>query len=176
MTEEKNLAHLSIFLIKDEFKQDYQIIKENDCNDPITIPISGCEKVKLYIKRTSGVSPKWASIFSNVIDLNLIGTTANISAAFLIKISDKYFVLTFGQGGRFLIRDDVCEERFGLLVALNSVDKESFRCIDKQSLDTIESHTRIQAGHDTTADQFGLDVEQDMLKAIVGTLLISGII
>jgi uncharacterized protein (TIGR04141 family) len=55
-----------------------------------------------------------------------------------------------------------------LLVALNSVDKESFRCIDKQSLDTIQSHTRIQSGQETTADQFGLDVEQDMLKAIVG--------
>jgi uncharacterized protein (TIGR04141 family) len=169
MTEEKNVAHLSIFLIKNEFKQDCQIIKENDCNDPIEIPISGCEKAQLYIKRTSGIRPKWASIFRDIIDLDLIGKTANISAAFLIKISDKHFVLTFGQAGRFLIRDDVCEERFGLLVALNSVDKESFRCIDKQSLDTIESHTRIQAGHDTTADQFGLDVEQDMLKAIVGT-------
>jgi len=127
MTEEKNLAHLSIFLIKDEFKKDYQIIKENDCNDPIPIPISGGEKAQLYIKRTSGIRPKWAFIFSDVIDLDLIGTTTNISAVLLIKNLDKYFVIAFGQGGRFLIRDDVYEERFGLLVALNSVDKESFR-------------------------------------------------
>jgi hypothetical protein len=40
--------------------------------------------------------------------------------------------------------------------------------IDVQSLDAIQSQTRIQAGEATTADQFGLDVEQDMLKAIVG--------
>ena len=40
--------------------------------------------------------------------------------------------------------------------------------MDVQSLDAIQSHTRIQSGQETTSDQFGLDVEQDMLKAIVG--------
>lgn len=168
MAKEKNVVHLNSFLIKEEFKQCNHIIKEDDCNEPIEIPMSGCEKGRLYVKHIPGKRPKWSAIFKDVIDLEIIGRTSNVSAAFLLKVSGRYFVLAFGQGGRFLIRDNVCEERFGLLVALNSVDKESFRCIDKQSLDTIESHTRIQSGHETTADQFGLDVEQDMLKAIVG--------
>lgn len=146
-----------------------QIVKEDECNDPTEIPISGYGKGRLYIKRRSlGQLPKWSAIFKDVIDINVIGKITNISAVFLLKVSDRFFALAFGQGGRFLLKDDVCEERFGLLVALNSVDKESFRCVDKQSLDSIESHTRIQSGHETTADQFGLDVEQDMLKAIVG--------
>jgi len=164
----KKVAHLNIFLVKEETNQCNQIIKEGECDDPIEIPISGIEKGRLYIKLLPGKHPKWSSIFKDVININLIGKTTNVFAAFLLNVAGRYFVLTFGQGGRFLIRDNVCEERFGLLVALNSVDKESFRCVDKQSLDTIESHTRIQSGHETTADQFGLDVEQDMLKAIVG--------
>lgn len=168
MAKEKNVAHLNIFLVKEDFNQCDQIINESDCNNTLEIPISGCENGKLYIKRTSLKYPKWTSFFEDVINKDQFGKTTNVSAAFLIKIDSRYFVLTFGQGGRFLIKDDVCEERFGLLVALNSVDKDSFRCVDKQSLDTIESHTRIQSGHETTADQFGLDVEQDMLKAIVG--------
>ena len=168
MAEKKNIAHLNIFLVKTGFNRRKQIIKEDECADPIEIPISGYGKGRLYIKRVPGKHPKWSSIFKDVINIDLIGKTTNVSAALLLKVSDRYFVLVFGPSGRFLIKDDVCEERFGLLVALNSVDKESFRCVDKQSLDSIESHTRIQSGHETTADQFGLDVEQDMLKAIVG--------
>ena len=169
MTKKKNIAHLNIFLVKEEFQRRDQIIKQSDCKDPIEIPISGHGKGKLFIKPTPRKLPKWSSLFSDAIDISQIGKTSSIAAAFLIKIEDRYFVVAFGQGGRFLIKDDVCEERFGLLAALNSVNKKSLRCIDKQSLDTIESHTRVQSGHETTADQFGIDVEQDMLRAIVGT-------
>ncbi len=168
MAERKQNTKLNIFLVKDEYTNPNQIIKESSCKKPIEIPISGCGNGLLYIKRVPGKYPKWAAIFSKVVDIELIGKTTNVSAAFLLEVNGCNFILVFGQGGRFLICDDVCEERFGLLVALNSVDRESFRCIDKQSLDSIESHTRIQSGHETTADQFGLDVEQDMLKAIVG--------
>jgi len=169
MAKEKNTAHLSIFLVKEEYKQRDKIIKESECKDPVVIPISGSGKSYLYIKQTPGRYPKWSSIFSELIDLSQIGKISNIAAAFLIKVAGRYFILSFGQGGRFLIKDDVYEERFGLLVALNSIDKKSLRCIDKQSLDALESHTRIQSGHETTADQFGIDVEQDMLRAVVGT-------
>lgn len=168
MTAKKNIAHLNIFLVKTEFNRRSQIVKEDECADPVEIPISGCGNGRLYIKRVPGKYPKWSSIFKDAIDINRIGKTTNVSSVFLLKVSNRYFVLAFGTGGRYLLRDDVCEERFGLLAALNSVDRESFRCVDKQSLDSIESHTRIQSGHETTADQFGLDVEQDMLKAIVG--------
>ena len=148
--QKKNIAHLNIFLVKSGFSRRNQIIKEDECNDPAEIPISGCGKGRLYIKKRSpGKPPKWSSIFKDVININLIGKITNVSAAFLLKVSDRYFVLAFGPGGRFLLKDDICEERFGLLVALNSVDRESFRCVDKQSLDSIESHTRIQSGHET---------------------------
>ena len=86
-------------------------------------------------------------------------------------MDERYFALSFGQGGRFLLRDEVWEERFGLLCALNSVDPNSFRCVDVQSLDAIDSQTRIQSAAETTADKFGLNIEQDMLKAIVGAPL-----
>jgi len=168
MAEEKNTAHLSIFLVKNNISNIGSIIKEEQCQKHIDVAISGYGNAKLYVKRGSSDHPKWSSIFSDVIDISLIGGTSNVSAAFVLNVSGRYFVLTFGPAGRFLIKDDVCEDRFGLLVALNSVDKDSFRCIDKQSLDSIESHSRIQSGHETSPDQFGLDVEQDMLKAIVG--------
>ena len=157
MTNEKKTEHLSIFLIKEEYTQLNKIIKESECKDPVKIAISGCGKGSLYIKRSVGKPPKWSSFFEDPNITQIIGSVSNVSAVFILKVSNRYFALTFGQGGRFLLKDDVFEDRFGLLVALNSVDKESLRCIDKQSLDTIQSHTRIQSGQETTADQFGID-------------------
>lgn len=163
------LAHLNIFLVKESISLKSEIIREDKATEITEMHIPDCGTGFLYVKSTPDHYPKWVSIFSAYVDLNKIPYIANVSAAFLIKVDDRFYVLTFGQSGRFLIKDGSCEERFGLLVALNSVDKNSFRCIDKQSLDTIQSHTRVQSGHETTSDQFGLDIEQDMLKAIVGS-------
>jgi uncharacterized protein (TIGR04141 family) len=168
MELEKKLTHLNIFLIKEAFNQSTDIINEADCNTPVEIQIPEAGRGMLYIKVSPDHLPKWSHIFDEYIDIVSIPKVSSASAAFLIKVDDRFFVLTFGQSGRFLIKEGTYEERFGLLVALNSVDKESLRCIDKQSLDTIQSHSRIQSGHETTADQFGIDIEQDMLKAIVG--------
>lgn len=169
MTIKKDIVHLNIFLVKEQYDRSDKIIHQDRCQEPLEISIAGAGKGKLYIKPSFGNTPKWFELFTNEIDIKKIGKTSSVCAAFLIKVDRRYFILVFGQGGRFLIKDDVCEERFGLIVALNSVEKESFRCIDKQSLDSIQSHTRIQSIEETTADKFGLDVEQDMLRAIVGT-------
>jgi uncharacterized protein (TIGR04141 family) len=168
MYKEKSIVHLSIFFLKETITRRDQIIKDGSFDGPAEIAITGSAKGYLYWNATHPHYPKWTSLFADYMDIKQIGKTTGISALFLLKEEGRYFALTFGQGGRFLIEDDVWEERFGLLVALNSVARESFRCVDKQSLDAIQSHTRIQSGQETTADQFGLDVEQDMLKAIVG--------
>ncbi|RJQ38128.1 MAG: hypothetical protein C4550_07065 [Nitrospiraceae bacterium] len=169
MTKDKNVVHLNVFLVKASYNDANSIIHQDKCLKPLEIVITGYGKGELYIKISTGGAPKWASFFDGEIDVRLFGKVSSVAAVFLFKTDDRYFVLTFGQGGRFLIKEDVCEERFGLIVALNSVDKDSFRCVDKQTFDTIQSHTRIQSIKETTADQFGLDVEQDILRAIVGS-------
>ncbi|WP_186231241.1 TIGR04141 family sporadically distributed protein [Burkholderia gladioli] len=167
MSAEKKVNHLTVFLIKKQYKTCDEIICTESCEAPFSVNFSGHGEGQLYIKRVPPFLPKWTALFRDQVDLSSYAVPG-ISAAFFIRINGRCFVLTFGQGGRFLLRDEVFEERFGLLCALNSVDKNSFRCIDVQSLDAIQSHTRIQSGQETSADQFGLDVEQDMLKAIVG--------
>ena len=170
MDAEKKVNHLTAFLIKKQFDTCEKIIRTESCEAPLSVIISGHGEGQLYIKRVPPFLPKWTTLFRNYVDLSSY-TVPGISAAFFLHVNDRSFVLTFGQGGRFLLRDEVFEERFGLLCTLNSVDQNSFRCVDVQSLDAIQSHTRIQSGQETSADQFGLDVEQDMLKAIVGAPL-----
>ena len=170
MAIDKKVSHLNVFLVKGENTNSQQTIKTESCEPPIEIQIAGHGSGQIFIKKSPLSPPKWATLFQDYLNPSALATSG-VSAAFYININGKCFVIAFGQGGRFLIRDDVCEERFGLLCALNSVDPKSFRCVDVQSLDAIDSHTRIQSGQETTPDQFGLDVEQDMLKAIVGAPL-----
>jgi uncharacterized protein (TIGR04141 family) len=170
MKIEKKVYQLSIFLIKTSCTSVEHIVNASSCGEPIEIKIGNAAAGHLFIKKNEPVSPKWATLFKDYLDLDSL-TIPSVSAVFAIEVNGRWFVLAFGQAGRFLIKDDVYEERFGLLCALNSVDPKTFRCVDVQSLDAIQSHTRIQSGQETTPDQFGLDVEQDMLKAIVGAPL-----
>lgn len=167
LKSEKKAHHLSIFLIKPAYTTISAIVDVAACESPISIEIQDYGYGHLFIKRSPPIPPKWSSLFEGQIDLSSI-KVPGLSAVLAIEVGDRWFALAFGHGGRFLIRDGVFEERFGLLCALNSVDPKTFRCVDVQSLDAIQSHSRIQSGFETTPDQFGLDVEQDMLKAIVG--------
>jgi uncharacterized protein (TIGR04141 family) len=174
MSAEKHVNHLTIFLIKKQYDTCEQVIRKEECGKSFIIDFSGHGKAELHVKNQPPRQPKWTALFKDYLDLSDI-VVPGVSAALFLKINERCFVLTFGQGGRFLLQDEVFEERFGLLCALNSVDQNSFRCVDVQSLDAIQSHTRIQSGQETSANQFGLDVEQDMLKAIVGAPINPGL-
>lgn len=170
---DKKTNHLTVYLIKTQYAAADQILKTASCRQPVEVPIEGSGVAHLFVKKTQDSPPRWAHLFQDFIDLHTLAVPG-VAAVFLLKIRERMFALAFGQGGRFLLHDDVHEERFGLLCALNSVDPKTFRCVDVQSLDAIQSHKRVQSGQEATPDQFGLDVEQDMLKAIVGAPLNPG--
>ena len=66
------------------------------------------------------------------------------------------------------MQDDVIEDRFGLKVVLNAVDPESLRSIDKTALGSVPKQSREQMSRASTADTFGIDIEQDLVKAVTG--------
>jgi uncharacterized protein (TIGR04141 family) len=170
VNDEARTHLLSIFLIKAKFKLADEIVNIAACAEPVSITIAGHETALLFTKKNPPKPPRWAALFEEFVDPAQLAVEG-VAGVLLIRAADRSFALAFGQGGRFLLKDDTFEDRFGLLCTLNSVDPESIRCVDVQSLDAIQSHTRIQAGQETSSDQFGLNVEQDMLKAIVGSPL-----
>jgi uncharacterized protein (TIGR04141 family) len=167
MAQALRVHHLNIFLVKSTFKDFDQIVKIDACAPPVAVPIAGHGAGQLYIKKNPPSPPRWADLFAEFLHPAEVAV-AGVAALFVLEVGGRKYALAFGQGGRHLLKDDVHEERFGLLATLNSVSSESLRCVDVQSLDAIQSHSRIQAGQASSPDQFGLDVEQDMLKAVVG--------
>src|SRR5205085_160462 len=48
------------------------------------------------------------------------------------------------------------------------VDKQRIRSVDRTSFDAIGQHGRIQASREADISEFGLDLEQDMIRAVTG--------
>ena len=93
---------------------------------------------------------------------------ASGSSALLLLPSDTHlFALSFGYG-RTLLASGSWEEDFGLKVTLNSVDSTKLRSVDRMSFDAIGQHSKIQASREADISEFGLDLEQDMLRAVSG--------
>lgn len=121
---------------------------------------------KLFVKQTHPRPPKWADLFENYVDKELLGSVQSSAAAFIVPVNDRLFALTFGQG-RFLLHPDAYEERFGLVVTLNSIGSDALRSIDKRTF-VDDQNSRVQTSQASSALSFGVDIERDLIRGIVG--------
>jgi uncharacterized protein (TIGR04141 family) len=104
------------------------------------------------------------SLFKDVIADTFL--SVNVSAVLLMSSQKRTFALTFGYG-KALLNPAAWEEQFGLKAALNSIGSGRVRTIDRVRFDTAQ-HSRIQASKEASIGDFGLDVEQDLLRAVTG--------
>lgn len=123
----------------------------------------------LYIKRPTPNPPKWGQFFGDHIELREFGRGASPAAVLLIEIESRWFAITFGPAGRSLIDSECTEERFGLLVVLNSIPETSVRSIDSTAFDARGSQSRVQTSQEASPEDFGLDIERDLVRAVTGT-------
>src|SRR4029077_14697466 len=113
-------------------------------------------------------APLWAALFqgSTVPHLPSIHSQST-SAVWIVRAQKRVFALTFGYG-RALLVPGCWEEDFGLKVTLNCVDIDRVRSVDRVKLDAIAQHSQIQSSREASIGDFGLDVEQDPLRAVTG--------
>lgn len=161
---------LTIFLLKPDFKGPTDVLPDLARLKPFTITAtSGASVVgQLFVRSPRGHAPKWAEFFEGHLDITELGRVASTAAVLLVKTRGRLLALTFGSG-RFLLAADCWEERFGLRVALNSIDPDKIRSLDKRTFDALSTQSRIQASREGAAPDFGLDVEQDLVRAVTGT-------
>lgn len=168
MKGKKKSHRLTVYLAKRGRNSTEDVVKTAECDQTLTVSVGSGISGTLFVRTRDPRAPDWTRLFVPDLDPHDL-EVPGVAAAFVLSVDDRTFILTFGTAGRFLIQDDAFEERFGLLCTLNSIQRNTFRCIDVQSLNAIESQSRIQSGYATTAEQFGLNIEEDMLKAVVGT-------
>ena len=123
---------------------------------------------KLYVADSPPHPPLWADFFSDYLDGGSFGTMSSVSAVLVVEAAGRLFALTFGHARHLLVLENL-EGRFGLRVALNSLGEQNVRSLDKLTFDAISKQAREQAAREATAREFGIDIEQDLLRAVTGT-------
>jgi uncharacterized protein (TIGR04141 family) len=112
-------------------------------------------------------SPKWVGLLSKVVPNLPALLSSNASAVLFLPRKERLFALTFGYGKGLLIPGS-WDEDFGLKVTLNAVDSNRIKTVDRATLDAIGQQSRIQASREAKIGEFGLDLEQDFLRAVTG--------
>lgn len=165
---ESRARSLSIFLVKQGVASAAASLADPPSLHKSQVMIDGRHTGDLYIKPTSDRDPLWLSLFEGAIPAGSVEVhNASAAAVWLIDVAERTFALTFGYG-RSLLRPGTWEEDFGLRVTLNAVDPSKIRSIDRVKFDAISQHSQIQASRDANIVEFGLDVEEDLLRAVTG--------
>lgn len=154
---------------------------ENEVLQPDVPSMELADGHKLYYKIMPAKTPKWISTFldGGITEDDERFKTKNVSAVIIYKVQvvpnvERLFAVCFGSG-RYLLRADITERRFGLFIVLNSVDPEKLRSIDTNSLMGVPRNNRIQSSILSNINGFNIDVDSDMLKSVVGKACIGGI-
>ena len=158
---------LSIYLIKKGYSDPKDIFKDYKKLESERIQDVG----NFYYGDSHRSAPAWIKKFFDVSfenssgDNNLKIFTASSKAVLLVASEKRKFALTFGYG-YILLTPGAWEERFGLKVALNVIDSENLRSIDKKNMSVVPKLSKEQITKDGTFYDFGIDIEQDLVQGI----------
>lgn len=152
---------LSIYLIKQSIINHNDIIKDASNKEDFSNGV-------LYYKRSYLKPPSWTENFFNKSIEELKNSSA--SGLFITKITyenqDIHFGLSFGHGWQ-MFKDGVIVEQFGIKTVL-SIIKDEIKKIEKKNFKNGLKDVSEQLGKVGSVSDFGFDVEQDIMRAIVG--------
>ena len=167
MPDKPSKADLNIYLAKSEVQNSADIIKSLSDLKEIPLNVSGISPCTLYIKKNFSKSPRWANFFAPVVPTKEFGFNSSTGAVLYAKVGKEIFILTFGQG-HHMVDSEKTEMNFGLMASLNLLDTKNIRSIDKSSFEQHPTQTREQTGLATELQYFGVNIENDLLRAITG--------
>lgn len=125
--------------------------------------------------------PPWCDILQPAFSTSLGSITASsVSAVLLVQPSaaaTPAFAIVFGAG-RYLLDPDALEPNFGLRVALNAISgpspetatwsPERIRSVAATRVASNTMLTRRQASRRTAFEEFGVDVQRDLIRSVTG--------
>ncbi|MEN6510739.1 MAG: TIGR04141 family sporadically distributed protein [Chloroherpetonaceae bacterium] len=152
---------LSIYLIKDNITNHSDIVKDVNTKEIFDNGV-------LYYKESSSKEPLWTDNFFNKSIEHLMNSTSSGLYITKTEYNDKdiYFGLSFGYGWQ-MFKDGVIVEQFGIKTAL-SIIKSDIKKIEKKNFKNGLKDVSEQLGKIGTVADFGFDIEQDIMRALVG--------
>ncbi|PVX26311.1 MAG: hypothetical protein CW691_01820 [Candidatus Bathyarchaeum sp.] len=146
-----------------------------------SIPFQG----QFFLQKSDPKKPSWFDFLDDGINDLIVPEIQRINAVLFVKVKyhdDQIFAITFGQG-RYLLRPDCIMKNYGLRVALNVIYDQSdgqstferIKGIDAKTVAENTMRTRRQSDRRATFETFGVDIQRDLLRAVTGIPISSGI-
>ena len=113
-------------------------------------------------------APRWQQFVQSGTPQQLdVLLNRSASALIVLEFNGRVFAVAFGFGRHWI--DDRCiVRRFGMIVTLNVVDPGRIRTVDREEFDTIQRKTRSQTSVRSSIDNFGLNVQRDLVRSVTG--------
>ena len=154
---------ISVYLIKEGLPEHSDIVQDTENSLVLSTGV-------LFYKESFIKPPRWAIDFFNTEIAGLKNSTS--SGIFLTNIiyNEKklVFAISFGHGWQML-RSGVIVEQFGIKTVLSMVkNSNKIRKIEKKNFKNGLKDVSEQLGQAGSISDFGFDVEQDLIRAVVG--------
>lgn len=159
------MPNLTIYLLRDEFKTAASAI--DGAPSEHSIEADGISLGTLYVRDMPERLPAWVDLFAALTDSSLFDHIRSTAALYITEAKGRLFALAFGHG-RHILKPGAIEERFGLLVVINTLKSDDLRSIDKRTFDTVDQNVRAQVSQRSPATEFGIDIEKDLIRGITG--------
>lgn len=169
MTHSSYARALTVYLLTPEVRDPLDALSEPTPDFDVLRVVPDADWV-LCIRNNQGKRPDWTNFFGGLEGFDItkkFGLNSSVSALLLVPAAGRLWALTFGRG-RSLLREGIVEDRFGLRTALNAIDPDKVRAIDKETFDSLASQARQQATADTEFENFGVNIDRDLLYAVAG--------
>ncbi|MBK7583754.1 MAG: TIGR04141 family sporadically distributed protein [Myxococcales bacterium] len=161
---------LTLYLLKSDIRAPESALR--DPGDPRlhveNVALPGTKIAKLFARQNPTSPPKWTTFFPDSPIIRQRLKTTSAAGVFVFHSGKRFLALTFGHG-RHLLAPGSWEDGFGLRVTLNSIDPARLKSIDHKNFESITRHARTQTSVEGTAADFGLNIEQDLVRAVAGT-------
>ncbi|MBE2281201.1 MAG: TIGR04141 family sporadically distributed protein [Ignavibacteriaceae bacterium] len=162
---------LNIYLIKNNFRSYDSIVKLDTYDDIKKIDLGNIGR--FYYIPSRKREPDWLRDFFN--DNGDIDSRefkiSTVRALFLVRVrindSNKFFAIPFG-GGRYLMKNNCYESRFGLMTTLNLLKNGTVRALDKRTLSTNPKLSREQISVEGQVKDFGFNFDNEIIQSITG--------
>lgn len=158
---------LSVYLVKEGITSVNDIFEDPE---KIRVLERYSENSAAYFVPSLTHEPDWLrNFFLRGGDGMLLQANSRVVLIKSIQIDEEYrtFALTFGHG-RFLFREDILEEQFGLKIVLNSIEQNQIRRISKASVGSNQKQSDEQLPKSSDISEFGFDVNRDLMKNVSG--------
>lgn len=168
--EEKKAYKLSIYLLKEDVTDFKKAMKEGVSVVPYEIKKEFKIDGKIYVGITKSNTSDWRDLLQDGTAQKLPPLESSSNRAILFfRLEDRIFALPFGYG-KHLLKEDVIERDFGLRTALNVVDADKLRSMDKANLDSLTVLTKTQTSRKSKQEEFNIDIIRDLLRGVTGDI------